>query len=167
MSDQASQFPQQLESRYQGQDLTVAVVVSRFNQAITDKLLEHATKACLIAGLEREAIDVFRVAGALEIPFAVSQVLETKRYAAVICLGAIIRGETEHHRYIAETIFPALQQISLNSGVPFGIGILTTDTFEQALERTDGKKRNTGLEAACAALESVALNHDLKQKTDG
>ncbi len=133
-----------------------AIVVGRFNDFISSKLLEGALDALKRHGAEEDGISVFRVPGAFEIPLAASK-LARGDYDAVICLGAVIRGDTPHFEYIASEVAKGIGRVMLESGKPVVFGVLTTDTVEQAIERAGTKSGNKGFEAATTAVEMVDL----------
>jgi len=133
-----------------------AIVVGRFNDFISSKLLEGALDALKRHGAEEDGISVFRVPGAFEIPLAASK-LARGDYDAVICLGAVIRGDTPHFEYIASEVAKGIAHVMLESGKPVVFGVLTTDTVEQAIERAGTKSGNKGFEAATTAVEMVDL----------
>ncbi len=133
------------------------VVVSRFNEFISKKLLEGATDALIRHGAQEADIEVALVPGAFEIPFAAKKAVETGRYNAVICLGAIIRGGTPHFNFIAAEAAKGVAQVAFSSQVPVIFGVLTTDTIEQAVERAGTKSGNKGFDAALSAIEMVNL----------
>ncbi len=135
----------------------VAVVVSRYNEAITKKLLEGAIETLTARGVPDAAIDVAWVPGAWELPLIAQQFALTEACAAVICLGAVIRGETTHDQHINTQVANSLGQISLASGVPVLFGVLTCNTYEQAESRAGGNVGNKGSECALAALEMANL----------
>lgn len=132
---------------------SVGIVVSRFNGDITTRLLDGAVAALEEAGVRRERIEVVAVPGAFELPLGAMALAKTKRYACVIALGCIIRGETPHFGYIASEAASGLQLTALETGVPVSFGVLTCDTREQAEARAGGERRNKGAEAARSALE--------------
>jgi 6,7-dimethyl-8-ribityllumazine synthase len=134
-----------------------AIVLSRYNESITSKLLLGARETLAAAGVKDEAIDVVEVPGSFEIPVAANRLAASGRYAAVICLGAVIRGETTHDRYINQAVSHSLMEIGVRTGVPVLFGVLTCETLEQAIHRAGGNKGNKGAEAAAAALEMVKL----------
>lgn len=135
----------------------VAIVLSRFNEAVGLRLLEGAEDALIRHGVKVENIVIVRVPGAFEIPLAAQELAKTGKYTAVVCLGAVIRGETGHYDYVAGQMAAGIAQIALATGVPIGFGVLTTDTSEQAIERAGGKAGNKGADAALAALEMADL----------
>lgn len=134
-----------------------ALVVSRYNESITGKLLRGAVETLLAAGVADGAIDVAHVPGAWEIPLVAQRMARSGRYAAVLCLGAVIRGETTHDQHINHQVSTSLGQISLETGLPVLFGVLTCNTLEQAIHRSGGNVGNKGVECAEAALEMVRL----------
>lgn len=137
--------------------LRLAIVVSRFNNFITDRLLEGALDALVRSGAKPEDISVFRCPGAFEIPSVVGQVLGARSYDAVITLGCLIRGDTIHFELIAGEVTRAISQMAIAFEVPVSYGVLTTDTLEQAIHRAGAKAGNKGAEAAMAAVEQARL----------
>ena len=137
------------------------IVVARFNEAITTALLDGARAGLVRHGVSDESIDVAWVPGSLEIPLAASRLAQRADYAAVICLGAIIRGETAHFDYVAAGAAQGINRVALDTGVPMIFGVLTTDTVEQASARAGGKLGNKGYEAAETALEMCNLLRSL------
>ena len=131
------------------------VVASRYNEAVTRKLLDAALTVLAARGYPQEAADVVWVPGAWELPLAVSKGLDTGRYAVAVALGAVIRGETQHFEYIASVASRGLAEASVRYGIPVGFGVLTCDTLEQALTRAGGAAGNKGEEAATAALDTA------------
>lgn len=140
----------------------VAVVVSRFNNFITDKLLDGAKDALMRSGAKEEEIDVVRVPGAFEIPLVAKRLLLSKRYKAVICLAAIIRGETPHFDFIAAEVSKGIAQLNLEFALPVTYGIITADNTDQAIERAGNKLGNKGFQAAQSAIELLNLFTDAK-----
>lgn len=134
-----------------------AVVVSRYNDEITRRLLDGAQAALRDHGFPDEQIRIEWVPGAFELPLAALTLARTDRYAAVICLGAVIQGETQHHEYINHQVAAGIMQAGLQTGVPVAFGVLTCPTWELALDRAGGKAGNKGTEAALAALEMARL----------
>lgn len=135
----------------------VAIVAARFNAFIVDKLVSGALQALGIAGVRIENIDVVRVPGAFEIPVAVKQAAASRRYDAIVALGAVIRGETPHFDYVAGECTHGIMQVMLDTNVPVGFGVLTCDTLEQAQARAGGAAGNKGADAAQAAVEMASL----------
>jgi 6,7-dimethyl-8-ribityllumazine synthase len=145
-----------IEGDLQGQGVKVAVVVSRFNAFITDRLLEGALDALRRHGVEEKAITVVKVPGSFEIPLGVRRAAGMK-VDAVVALGALIRGGTPHFDYLSAEVTKGVAQVMLEAGVPVAFGVLTTDTVEQAIERAGTKAGNKGAEAAQSALEMASL----------
>jgi len=146
-----------LEGKLLGKGLKFGIVVSRFNDFITRKLLEGAKDALLRHGVEEEDIDVAWVPGSFEIPLVAKQLAQTQKYNAVICLGAVIRGATPHFEYIAAEVAKGVAKVGLDSGLPVIFGVITADTLEQAVERAGTKMGNKGFEAAVYAIEMANL----------
>ena len=140
-----------------GKGLKFGLVVSRFNEFITKKLLDGAQDALLRHGVSEEDIDVTWVPGSFEIPLVAKRLAQTKRYDAVICLGAVIRGATPHFEYIAAEVTKGIAKTSLEAGLPVSYGIITADTLEQAIERAGTKAGNKGFDAAVNAIEMANL----------
>jgi len=150
-----------IEGKLSAAGLKFALVISRFNSFITERLLEGALDCLRRQGVADDNILVVRVPGAWEIPLTAKRLAQAKAYDAVICLGAVIRGSTPHFDYVAAEVSKGIAQVSLESGVPIGFGILTTDTLEQAIERAGSKAGNKGFAAAEAAIEMVNLLKEL------
>jgi 6,7-dimethyl-8-ribityllumazine synthase len=136
---------------------SVAVVGARFNDEIADRLVHGCVARIRDRGVPEDAIDVLRVAGSFEVPPAAMKLALTERYAAIVCLGVLIRGETPHFDYIAQACSQGIARVALETGVPCAFGILTCETEEQALARTGGPLGHKGAEAADAALDMVGL----------
>ncbi|MCP5106822.1 MAG: 6,7-dimethyl-8-ribityllumazine synthase [bacterium] len=134
-----------------------AVIVSRFNDFITEKLLEGAVDAIDRSGGDKNSIDVFRVPGSFEIPLVTKRVAQSKKYDAIICLGAVIRGETPHFDYVASEVTKGIALLNLEFAMPISYGIITADTTEQAIERAGNKMGNKGFQSAQAAIELLNL----------
>lgn len=147
--------------------LRFAVVQSRFNSLIGDRLREGALDTLRRHGADGGAVTVAYVPGAFEIPLVASEMAKSGRYDAVICLGAVIRGATAHFDYVAGPLASQLAAISVGAGVPVLFGVLTTDTIEQALERAGTKAGNKGADVAAAAIETANLLKALRVKTEG
>ena len=137
--------------------MRVAIVVARFNDFVTERLLEGAHAALADAGVPRADIEVLQVPGAFEIPMAAQRVAETGKVEAVVCLGCLIRGATPHFEYIASACANGITAAAANTGVPMAFGVLTTNSAEEALERAAPGPANKGREAAEAALEMARL----------
>ncbi len=140
-----------------GKGLKFGLVVSRFNEFFTKKLLEGAQDALLRHGVSQEDIEIAWVPGSFEIPLVAKKLAQTKKYDAVICLGAIVRGETPHFEYIAAEVTKGIAKVGLEAGLPVIYGIITADTLEQAIERSGTKQGNKGFEAAENAIEMANL----------
>tara|TARA_B100000315_G_C14544173_1_gene572397 strand:+ start:284 stop:784 length:501 start_codon:yes stop_codon:yes gene_type:complete len=144
-----------------GKGLKFGVVVSRFNEFITRKLLDGAQDALLRHGVIEEDIDIAWVPGSFEIPLAAKQLAQTKRYDAVICLGTVVRGATPHFEYIAAEVTKGIAKVGLDAGLPISYGIITADTLEQAIERAGTKAGNRGFDAAVNAIEMANLLNNI------
>ena len=142
--------------------LRFGVVVSRFNSFVTDRLLDGALDALQRSGAGRDSIDVVRVPGAFEIPVAAQHLAGTGRYNAIICLGAVIRGDTPHFEHISTEASKGVAAASLGSGIPMSFGILTVENLEQAVDRAGLKSGNKGFEAAMTAIEMANLLNKMK-----
>ena len=140
-----------------GNGLKIAVVVSRFNSFITDKLLQGAEDAMLRHGVERDDIEVAFVPGTFEMPLVAKKMAASKKYHAVCCLGAVIRGGTPHFDYVATQVSRGVAQASWDTELPIAFGVITTDTIEQAIERAGTKAGNKGFDAAVTAIEMAQL----------
>lgn len=138
-----------------------AIVVARWNENITRKLLDGAVKTLTEQGIADDSIDVAWVPGSMELPLVAKRLAASIRYAAVICLGAVIRGETSHDQHINRAVSIAITQISLDTNIPVLFGVLTCETMEQALNRAGGRVGNKGAECAAAALQMVGLLNNL------
>ena len=142
-----------VEGKLSAAGLRVALIVSRFNSFITERLLEGASDALVRSGASEEDLCVVRVPGAFEMPGVLRRVVDTGNYDAVVCLGAVIRGGTPHFDYVANEVVKGIAQVVTEGKVAIGMGVLTTDTIEQAVERAGTKAGNKGAEAAMAAIE--------------
>ena len=140
-----------------GKGLKFALVVSRFNEFITNKLLDGAQDALRRHGVNEEDIDVTWVPGSFEIPLIAQKLAMTKKYDAIVCLGAVIRGGTPHFEYIAAEVTKGIAQVSLATGLPVIYGVVTADTLEQAIERAGTKAGNDGFKSAVSAIEMANL----------
>ncbi|GMB07795.1 6,7-dimethyl-8-ribityllumazine synthase [Thermolongibacillus altinsuensis] len=141
------------EGNLVGTGLKIGIVVARFNEFITSKLLSGALDGLKRHGVSEEDIEVAWVPGAFEIPLVAKKMAESKKYDAIITLGAVIRGATSHYDYVCNEVAKGTSQAALSSGVPVIFGVLTTDTIEQAIERAGTKAGNKGWEAAVSAIE--------------
>ena len=140
-----------------GKGLKFGVVVSRFNEIITARLLDGAKDAFVRHGVSEQDIDVAWTPGSLEIPLVAKKLAENGKYNAIVCLGAVIRGGTPHFEYVASEVNRGISRVSLDSGVPIIQGIITADTLEQAIERAGAKEGNRGFVAASSAIEMANL----------
>jgi len=140
-----------------GKGLKFGVVVSRFNEIITARLLDGAKDAFLRHGVSEQDIDVAWTPGSLEIPLVAKRLVESGKYNAIVCLGALIRGGTPHFEYLASEVSRGVSRVSLDSGVPVIQGMITADTLEQAIDRAGAKEGNRGFTAASSAIEMASL----------
>jgi 6,7-dimethyl-8-ribityllumazine synthase len=145
------------EGELQAKGLKFCVIVSRFNDFITSKLLDSARDALLRHGAKEDDIDVIKVPGSFEIPMVAKKMALKGTYNAIICLGTIIRGATSHFEYIAAEVSKGIASVSIETGVPVAFGVITSDTIEQAIERAGTKSGNKGWDAAITAIEMVQL----------
>ena len=145
------------EGSLQAKGKKFGIVVARFNSFISERLLEGALDTLTRSGAQIEDIEVAKVPGAYEIPLVCQKMAESKRYDAVICLGAVIRGATPHFDYVSSEVAKGVAQVSMDLGMPVIFGVLTTDTVEQAIERAGTKAGNKGSDCASAAVEMVNL----------
>jgi 6,7-dimethyl-8-ribityllumazine synthase len=150
-------MPKIIEAKLLAEGKKFAIVVSRFNDFITEKLLEGALDGLLRSGARDEDIEIVRVPGAFEIPLIAKKMASTARYHAVICLGAVIRGATPHFDYVSAEVSKGIAMVGLESEIPVIFGIVTTDTIEQAIERAGTKAGNKGWSAAISAIEMANL----------
>lgn len=146
-----------LEGNLVAKQLRFGIVVARFNEFITNKLLSGALDALKRHGVADDNVTVAWVPGAFEIPLVAQKLVESKKYDAVICLGAVIRGATPHFEYVSAEVSKGVATLSLRSGLPVIFGVLTTDTIEQAIERAGTKAGNKGFDAAVTAIETANL----------
>ena len=151
----------ELQGGSDGAGLRVAVAVANFNDFITSRLLEGARAALARSGVREDDITVVRVPGAFELPLVAKRLAESGQQDAVICLGAVIRGETDHYEHVAGEAAKGIANAALSSGVPVIFGVLTTDTLEQAINRAGGKSGNNGYNAGLAAVEMANLTRAL------
>jgi 6,7-dimethyl-8-ribityllumazine synthase len=150
-------MPAFIEGKLTSDGLRFALIASRFNSFIVDRLVEGAVDAIVRTGGDPDAIRVYRVPGAFEIPLVAKRLATSGNFDAVVCLGAVIRGSTPHFEYVAAEVSKGVAQVGLETGVPVSFGVLTTDTLEQAVERAGSKAGNKGADAALAAVETVNL----------
>ena len=144
-----------------GEGLRFGIVLSRFNEFITTRLLEGAQDALVRHGVKEDDIEVARTPGAFEIPLIAKMMAESGKYAAIICLGAVIRGGTPHFEYIAAEVTKGVAQVGLQTGMPVIYGVITADTLEQAIERAGTKMGNAGFDAAVSAIEMANLTRSI------
>ena len=158
-------MPKIFEGQLSAAGLRFAIVVSRFNSFITERLLGGATDALARTGADPDWIDVIKVPGSWEIPLVAGELARSHRYDAVICLSAVIRGETPHFDYVAAEAAKGIAHASAETGVPVAFGVLTTNTLEQAIDRAGAKGGNKGFDAAMTAIEMANLLRTLRQAT--
>lgn len=152
-----------VEGDLSAQGLRFGVIVSRFNDFITDRLLSGALDALLRHGAAEDNIEVIKVPGSFEIPPVTLKVAQKKKHDAIICLGAVIRGDTPHFEYISAEVTKGVAKVSLDTGVPVIFGVLTTENIEQAIERAGTKAGNKGWQAAVSAIEMARLYQKLTE----
>ncbi|MGD8521772.1 MAG: 6,7-dimethyl-8-ribityllumazine synthase [Desulfobacterales bacterium] len=150
-------MPEVLEAKLISEAKKFAIIVSRFNDFITEKLLNGALDALIRSGAEDKDIEVIKVPGSFEIPLIAKKIAQKNRFNAIICLGAVIRGSTPHFDYVAAEVSKGIASVSLESETPIIFGVITTDTIEQAIERAGTKAGNKGWSAAMAAVEMANL----------
>jgi 6,7-dimethyl-8-ribityllumazine synthase len=153
-----------IEGQLLAGDERFAIVVSRFNDLVTERLLAGALYTFRRHGAKDDRITVVRVPGSFEIPLVADQLAKCGQYAAVCCLGAVIQGETTHHEYINHQVAAGIMKAGLESGIPVTFGVLTCSSMEQALDRAGGKAGNKGHEAALAAIELVNVLKQIQQR---
>jgi 6,7-dimethyl-8-ribityllumazine synthase len=151
------QRPKTYEGNLLGKGLKFGVVVSRFNEFFSTKLLDGAMDALRRHGVAETDIEIAWTPGSFEIPLIAQKMAESKKYNAVICLGAVIRGGTPHFDYIATEVTKGIAKVNLDTGVPVSYGVITTETLEQAIERSGTKDGNKGFDAAVSAIEMANL----------
>lgn len=151
-----------IEGKLSGENLNFGIVISRFNNFVSERLLAGAIDCLVRHNVSENSIDVVWVPGSFEIPSVAKKLIETKKYNAIICLGAVVRGETPHFDYVASEVSKGIASLSLEGKIPVIFGVLTTDTLEQAIERSGGKAGNKGFDAAMAAIEMANLFNVIK-----
>ena len=156
-----------LEGSLHGAGKRFAIVVSRFNSFITERLLLSAVDGLVRSGARRKDIDLVRVPGAFEIPLAARKLADTKKYDAIICLGCLLRGDTAHYDVIVNEVTRGIGQSAQETGVPHAFGVLTCETLEQAIDRAGLKMGNKGFEAALAAVEMATLTAGIRRPVSG
>ena len=150
-----------IEGKLDARQMKVGIIVSRFNNFITEKLLGGAMEALKQHGGEDENIDVVHVPGAFEIPLFAHKMAASGKYTALVCLGAVIRGETPHFEYISAEVSRGIASAMIEHRIPIAFGVLTTNTLEQAVERSGTKMGNKGYEAALTAIEMASLSREI------
>jgi 6,7-dimethyl-8-ribityllumazine synthase len=156
-------MPRILEAKLLAEGKKFALIASRFNDFITDKLVSGAVDALLRSGARDEDIDIVKVPGAFEIPLLAKKMAAKTRYDAIICLGAVIRGATPHFDYVSAEVSKGVAMVSLEANIPVIFGIITTDSIEQAIERAGTKAGNKGWSAAMSAIEMANLTEVVQQ----
>ncbi len=151
------------EGTLDGKDCSIGIIVSKFNEPVTSRLLAGAEDTLRQLGTASDQIQLIRVPGAFELPLAAKALAQSHEVDAVICLGAVIRGETPHFDYINEVTSRGIGQVALETGIPVIFGVLTTNTVAQAMERSGSSERNKGADAARTAIEMVSLMKQLHQ----
>jgi 6,7-dimethyl-8-ribityllumazine synthase len=155
-------MPKTLEGKISAEGLRFAIIVSRFNDFISSKLVEGAMDALNRHGAGEEKISLVKVPGSFEIPLVAKRLAETGKFDGIICLGAVIRGATPHFDYVAAEVSKGIATVALETNTPVTFGVLTTDSLEQAIERAGAKSGNKGWDAAMAAMEMVNLLRELE-----
>ena len=151
------------EGKLVSKEIKIGIVAARFNEFITAKLLEGAMDGLLRHNMDEKDIHVAWVPGAFEIPLIASKIAKSRKYDAVICLGAVIRGSTSHYDYVCSEVSKGIASVSLESGVPVMFGVLTTENIEQAIERAGTKAGNKGFDCAVGAIEMVNLIREMEE----
>ena len=154
-----------IEGDLSASDKRFAIVVSRFNEFITERLLKSAYEGLLRAGADKKQLSIVRVPGSFEIPSAARSLAETGKYDAIICLGCLLRGDTLHYDVIANEVTRGIGQSAQETGIPHAFGVLTCDTLEQAIDRAGLKSGNKGLDAALAAVEMANLKKTVRRQS--
>ncbi|HUA59886.1 MAG TPA: 6,7-dimethyl-8-ribityllumazine synthase [Verrucomicrobiae bacterium] len=153
------------EGKLSAAGLRFAIVVSRFNSFICERLLAGAQDALARTGADPDAVDIVKVPGSWEVPLVAGELARQHRYDAVICLSAVIRGETPHFDYVAAEAAKGIAHVAMETGVPVAFGVLTTNTLDQAIDRAGAKGGNKGYDAAITAIEMANLMRSLRQAT--
>ena len=151
-----------LEGKVVAEGMKVGIVVARFNEFITSKLLSGAIDGLVRHDVNEDDVDVAWVPGAFEIPLVASKMAKSRKYDAVICLGAVIRGSTSHYDYVCNEVSKGIAAVSMENDIPVMFGVITTENIEQALERSGSKAGNKGYECALGAIEMVNLIRKIK-----
>ncbi|MCS7214671.1 MAG: 6,7-dimethyl-8-ribityllumazine synthase [Thermodesulfovibrio sp.] len=153
-----------IEGKLQAHGLRFGIIVSRFNEFITSRLLDGAIDALIRHGANREDIEIVKVPGSFEIPLVAKKLAKSGKFNAIICLGTLIRGATPHFDYIAAEVSKGIALVSLETEIPVSFGVITADTIEQAIERAGSKSGNKGWDAAIVAIEMAQVMVQLKEK---
>ena len=156
-----------IQGGFEARGRRFAVVAARFNDVVVNKLVEGAVSCLQKHGIADDDLDLVWVPGAFELPFAANRLAQTRGYDAVICLGAVIRGETSHYDFVAGEAARGIREAAMKTGVPVIFGVLTTETFEQAMDRAGGKHGNKGWDAAMAAMETADVLDRLPKREAG
>jgi 6,7-dimethyl-8-ribityllumazine synthase len=156
-------MPRVWEGQLSAAGLRFAIIVSRFNSFITERLLAGALDALTRSGGDPEAVEIIKVPGSWEVPLTAAEVAKLHRHDAIICLSAVIRGETPHFDYVAGEAAKGIAQVAAQTGIPVAFGVLTTNTLEQAIDRAGAKGGNKGFDAAMTAIEMANLLRTLRQ----
>lgn len=156
-------MPKIFEGGLSATGLKFAIVVGRFNSFVTERLLDGALDALARAGADMDAVEIVKTPGSWEIPVVAAELARQKRHDAIICLSAVIRGDTPHFDYVAGQAAAGIAKVSADSGMPVIFGVLTTNTFEQAIDRAGGKSGNKGFDAAMTAIEMANLMRKIRQ----
>lgn len=151
-----------LEGKVVAEGMKVGIVVARFNEFITSKLLSGAIDGLVRHDVKEDDVDVAWVSGAFEIPLVASKMAKSRKYDAVICLGAVIRGSTSHYDYVCNEVSKGIAAVSMENDIPVMFGVITTENIEQAIERSGSKAGNKGYECALGAIEMVNLIRKIK-----
>lgn len=156
-------MPKIIEAGLQAQGKKFGIIVSRFNDFITSKLLDGALDGLIRSGADDKDITILKVPGAFEIPLAAKKMVKHGKYDAIICIGAVIRGATTHYDYVCSEVSKGIASVSLEADIPVMFGILTTESIEQAIERAGTKSGNKGFDVALGAVEMANLSDTLKK----
>jgi 6,7-dimethyl-8-ribityllumazine synthase len=151
------ELPRVIEGDLQARDLRFAILASRFNEFVVDRLVQGALDLLRRHGVSEKQIDIVRVPGAFDMPVVARKLAVSRRYDAIVALGAVIRGETSHFDYVAGECASGLARVASDTGIPVAFGVLTTENTEQAIDRAGGKAGNKGADAAASAIELVTL----------
>ena len=151
------ELPRVIEGDLQARDLRFAILASRFNEFVVDRLVQGALDLLRRHGVSEKQIDIIRVPGAFDMPLVARKLAVSRRYDAIVALGAVIRGETSHFDHVAGECASGLAQVASDTGIPVAFGVLTTENTEQAIDRAGGKAGNKGADAAASAIELATL----------